>query len=337
MLGSQMLLPIITFAADNRVNTFSGDNGGNAGYLVPGLAIYDVISCTPKLKLGISLTSPYGGLLNYNDGWVGRYYVQNLELLTLNLNPALAYKIGDHFSVGAGVSLEYGNLHQTNGIPLPRVTDGQINVKVHSEAPGFNAGILFTPNELSNIGIAYRSQITHHFHGIANFLRINTEPSVSTELIMPQNIISSIKFHVNPKLSVLGEAGWSNWSTLNNPTVTIDGFSLVSHIAWHDTFRVGLGWQYQLSPLMLWQAGVSYDSSPTNSRNRLPDLPMDRQIRAGTGLILSIYKIVQLAFSYEFIDFGKAPIESITRIGTLAGYYNRNYANVLQVSVNLAL
>jgi long-subunit fatty acid transport protein len=34
----------------------------------------------------------------------------------------------------------------------------------------------------------------------------------------------------------------------------------------------------------LWSAGVAYDISPTDEDTRTPDLPLDRQIRIGTGV-----------------------------------------------------
>lgn len=67
MLGSEILIPYAKFDPNNET-TFSGDNGGEAASLLPGMALYYVYSYSPQMKFGVSLTSPYGGMLNYNDG-----------------------------------------------------------------------------------------------------------------------------------------------------------------------------------------------------------------------------------------------------------------------------
>ncbi len=334
MIGSEIIVPKINFAK-NHMNTISGDNGGNAGSLTPGVGMYYVYNFSPCFKFGISLTSPYGGALNYNDGWAGRFIVQDLLFYTLNLNPAIAYKINNWAALGAGFSVEYCNIHQTVALPLKNSVDGQANVKVDNFAPGFNVGLMLTPGQNTKLGLAYRSRITHHLKGETTFLRIPFTPVTQSKIIMPQNVIMSLAQDLTCKFTVLGEAGWSNWSAMQNDILTISGFTATTVLDWHDTYRVGLGGQYKLTPKVLLQSGVSYDSSPTGASHRVPDLPMDRQIRAGAGFIYSVFKAAKLGFSYEYINYGKAKIDNLSSNGTLAGSYSRNYAGVVQASINV--
>lgn len=335
MLGSEIILPNTHFSIGNT-NTISGNNGGDAGSFSPGLGIYYVYSYSPKLKLGLSLTSPYYGDLNYNDGWVGRYNVQQTYLYTLNLNPSIAYEVTRWLSLGAGVSVEYANLSQTVAIPVSSTEDGQADIKTDNFAPGFNVGAMITPSRLTRIGIAYRSRITHDLEGDTTFLKLSTVPSTSTTMIMPQNVIISLVQGVTDKFNVLGELGWANWSTMQSSVVIIDGYSAVTDLDWHDTYRVGLGGQYKILPAITLQTGVSYDSSPTSASNRTPDLPMDRQIRAALGVIYTVIPAIQLGFSYEYINFGEADIDNSSANGTLEGSYSKNYANVAQISINVS-
>src|SRR5690606_14314308 len=131
---------------------------------------YFVYNYSSKLKFGASLTSPYGGAANYDNHWVGRYDVQQMLLLTLNFNPAIAYQINDWVSVGGGFAIEYANLYQTVAIPLNAQVDGQATVKVDNVSSGFNLGVMFTPQETTKIGIAYRSQIIHQLRGSISFV-----------------------------------------------------------------------------------------------------------------------------------------------------------------------
>ncbi len=340
MLGTQTILPYTKFDINNQ-NTIRGNNGGEAGVLTPGMALYYVYSYSPKLKLGVSFVSPYGGLLNYADGWVGRYMVQDTQFYTLNLNPSVAYKVNKWLGIGGGFSVEYANLYQTVALPtsfidpvIGGVLDGQANIKATNTHTGFNLGVIITPYPKTKIGIAYRSQIVHNFKGTTTFLRILTTPATTTQMTMPQNVIVSIDQKITNKLNLLGEFGWSNWSAMKKSTVTIDSLTATTVLDWTDTYRGGLGIQYQLKPNWKLQAGASYDSSPTNADKRTPDLPMDRQIRAGAGFIYTMKDIIQIAASYEYINFGDADIHNVSSNGVLSGSYSKNWANVLQVSVN---
>lgn len=334
MLGSQLVLPFTEFS-QNTQTTISGDNGGNAASLLPGIAMFTSYRYSPQLQFGVSLTAPYGGLLDYNDGWVGRYNVQNTQMFALNLNPAAAYRLNNWIAFGAGVSVEYAFLRQTVAIPLSLLPDGQVKVDADNFAPGFNLGTIMTPTQTTKVGIAYRSRIHHSLEGDVTFYRISAMPSVTTTLEMPQNVIVSVSQKVLEKFTLLGELGWANWSTMQNTEVNTSKLSGSVPRNWDDTYRVGLGGQYQYSPVLLMQAGVSYDSSPTDASTRLPDLPMDRQIRVGTGMIYKIIPAVSVGASYEYINFGDAEIYQTSSAGVLAGSYSKNYANVFQLSLNV--
>jgi long-chain fatty acid transport protein len=335
MLGSIILVPNNTFSVGSS-NTISGNDGGDAGSFTPGLGMYYVYSYSPKLKFGLSLTSPYFGELNYNDGWVGRYNVQQTFLYTLNLNPSVAYEVTRWLSLGAGISIEYANLSQTVALPVSSTDDGQANVKVDNIAPGFNVGAMFTPGDSTRIGIAYRSKISHDLDGDTTFLKIATTPTTSTKMVMPQNVIISLLQAVTNKFNLLGEIGWANWSSMQASDLIVDGYSVTTTLNWHDTYRAGIGGQYKVTPALMLQTGVSYDSSPTDASYRTPNLPMDRQIRAALGVVYAVIPAVHLGVSYEYMNFGNADIDNTSSVGTLQGSYSNNYANVLQVSVNVS-
>lgn len=335
MLGTQIILPYTNFSP-NDSTTIPGNNGGSAGTLAPGLAGYYVYNFSPKLKFGVSFNSPYGGSLQYNDHWVGRYAVQQITFYALDLNPSVAYQINSMWSVGAGFTIEYANINQTVAIPISATTDGQADLKVDNTSPGFNVGALFSPTSSTKIGATYRSQIIHHFNGDIDFLNIGVVPSATTKMVMPTNVIASLSQKINNKWTLLGELGWANWSSMKDTVVEVDGFSAVNPQNWHDTYRVGLGGQFQAFPTLMVQAGASFDSSPTSSSNRTPELPMDRQIRVGAGLDYLIAKAVNFAVSYEYINLGNASINNTSSTGTFAGSYSRNFANVFQASLNVA-
>ena len=336
MLGAQTILPYANFSVKPG-NTLSGDAGGNAGLLTPGMSLFYSYQYNPCLKFGVSFTTPYAGSLNYTNGWVGRYVIQQATFYALNLNPSVAWRVNDWLTAGMGVAIEYMNLQQTTALPIGGSDDGQINVKAENVSGGFNLGALFTPFTNTEIGLAYRSQVNHNLHGDLTFLRISDTPNTSIRMIMPHNLILSLKQKVTPAATLLAEAGWSHWSTMHNSILHVAGYSATTPRDWNDTYRLGLGGRYDLTDHLTLQAGASFDSSPTNTAHRLPDLPMDKQVRVGTGFQYAASKAINLGMSYEYMNLGRARIDNTSSNGTLNGSYWRNFANFVQASINIAL
>ena len=88
--------------------TVSGGNGGNALGAFPGGGLYAVYSVTPDLKIGLSAGSNFGGDLEYEQSWSGRYYGTRSTLITFGAWPVASYKINDWLSVGGGAQIIYG-------------------------------------------------------------------------------------------------------------------------------------------------------------------------------------------------------------------------------------
>ncbi|MEO8400321.1 MAG: outer membrane protein transport protein [Gammaproteobacteria bacterium] len=334
MVGTQVVTPSIHFSIGGQ-NTISGGNGGNAGVLTPGGSVFYVYQFSPKLKLGASFTTPYAGELDYTNGWVGRYIVQSMTFYAIDLNPALSYSVNNWLALGVGATLEYASLNQTVALPITDLVDGQANIKTTDYAPGFNIGILLTPYETTKIGIAYRSRILHDLKGNTTFLRISATPATSTKMTMPHNIIISLDQAITNRFDILGELGWSNWSSMQSAVVNIAGFTATTKLNWNNTYRIGLGAKFLATPTVTFQGGASYDSSPTKITLRTPDLPMDKQIRLAAGLMYSASKAIKLGFSYEYFNLGNAPINNTSSLGTLQGHYGKNYMNIVQASVNV--
>ncbi len=66
--------------------------------------------------------------------------------------------------------------------------------------------------------------------------------------------------------------------------------------------------QHQLAVQWGLQRGATYDSSPVEDSDRLPDLPADRQVRASLGLIYARSKEdLRLAFGSSAIKASTSP------------------------------
>lgn len=164
LIGFQPAFSSIEFDPGSGT-TVAGSNSGNTGGFLPGLSSFFVYSATPDIKLGLSLVSYAGGLLDYEDNWVGRYYTQESDLLTAAVNPVIAYRVNDWLSVGGGPSLVYGYLKDKAAVNnvLDRFPDGQLKFEDSDVGYGGNIGILLEPRPDIRFGITYITKMDLDF------------------------------------------------------------------------------------------------------------------------------------------------------------------------------
>jgi len=145
MVGTQLAVGDVHFDQGSQT-TVPGGNGGNASGTAPGGSFFYAQSVTPDLKLGFWSGSYFGGSLQYEDGWSGRYYGTKVELVTLGAGINGAYKVNDWLSVGGGPFVLYGKLEQK--MALNNVLGGQDgSLKFSDDEPGVGgmAGLMLEP------------------------------------------------------------------------------------------------------------------------------------------------------------------------------------------------
>jgi len=139
-------------------------------------------------------------------------------------------------------------------------------------------------------------------------------------------------FHqVNPKLALLADGGWSDWSQFNFQELSLGTVTIPIDRGWIDTWRIGLGLQYQINNPWMLQAGMSYDSSPVAASKRIPDLPIGQWWRWSIGAQRKLNERMELGFSYTFVWFGIGNVDNVALPPdgsvVLDGRYQQNSAH----------
>src|SRR6267142_6338580 len=81
-------------------NPASTGTGGDAGKdaIVPSL--FYVMDLNPRMHFGIGVSVPFGLKTEYDPNWIGRFQGIKSEVKTVNVNPAVSYKVSDALSLG---------------------------------------------------------------------------------------------------------------------------------------------------------------------------------------------------------------------------------------------
>ena len=139
-----------------------------------------------RISYGVGLFAPYAMASDYDNDWVGRYFADKTELLALTLQPSIAYKINDQFSVGLGLAISRmeGELSKYkdhfglceigeginaayNGMNVYNEAYCDSHYKVEGDAWdfGFTLGLHWKPLEGTTLGLVYHSEMTYELEG----------------------------------------------------------------------------------------------------------------------------------------------------------------------------
>lgn len=347
------LLPSTNFNVAPQTTT-SGSGGGNAGVFMPIGAFFYVYKLSERMRFGIASYSDFGLAGNYGKEWVGRYYTTREALFTGKLAPSIAYEVNGWLSVGAGFSFAVGRLtfqSKVNNV-LPRFGDGGFALESWDEAFGGKAGILLRPIRKLRIGLTYQSPEYYKFGFNPHFTKLGPGLNairrriggvkVDVPQTEPQQVMASAVYEVLPNFSLLGNVGWQNWTEFGEFPVGISATNqktVEANLHFSNTWQIAIGQQYRIAEKWLWSAGFAYDSSPVSKVNRNAVLPVDRQLRYGTGIQYEINRDVTVGAAWEFLDAGPGPFSNRRGplAGTLQGHYSTNYLNFVGLNVGWKL
>jgi long-chain fatty acid transport protein len=320
MVTGGLLYSTVKFDPDSDTPIPGGD-GGDAGGLAPLLGAFYVHSLTNDLKLGANIISITGAVLDYNDDWSGRYLNTEVTLLSVTFNPTLAYRITDWLSVGGGPQIMYANLEMKTKVPPPNGT-GEVKIDGDDVAFGYDVGALVELGQKTRIGILYQSEIEPEFSGDVKFSggAVNADAGTDTKITLARFIRISGYHELNDRWALLGSIGWEDWSAFKDINISTDRGSQKIPRDWDDTWKFAAGVHFKPVEKWLLQVGFSYDTSPVDSDDRTPDMPMDRQIRYAAGAQYQWSEKLSVGGQFVYADYGDAKIKN----DLLKGEYDRN-------------
>src|SRR5688500_16952165 len=120
--------------------TGEGGDGGDWAFVPNAFGTFEI---NPRLRVGMAINVPFGLTTSYDQGWRGQLTALKSKIETINLNPAIAFKVNDMFSVGAGVSVQKikAELSSFSGVAAL----GNANLNADDIGFGVNLGVTFQP------------------------------------------------------------------------------------------------------------------------------------------------------------------------------------------------
>lgn len=311
--------------------TAADNSGGDAGVAALVPAFYAATQLKdPNWHIGLAVNTPFGLSTEYANGWVGRYYALESELLTTNVAPTIAYKINDEFSIGGSVQAQYVQAKLTSAVDFG-VGDGISKLTGNDYGFGFGLGALWQPRQDTRIGLNYRSRIQHTLDGdlkvrnAAGALAVNV--GAKADLTTPDVLSLGVTHEVNDQWSVSGELAWTNWSLFDRLIVIDDNGTTRQNINedWSDTIFAAVGAEYKYSPAWTFRGGLAYDQGAVDSEHRTFRIPDSDRFWTSVGATYKLTDAANLDLGYTHIFARQASInenDQTASAGAVAGTFD---------------
>ena len=304
-----------------------GGNGGDAGDVAVVPNFYFVMPLGEQVRFGVGAGAPFGLATEYDDTWAGRFQGIKSELMTININPSLSFKVNEMLSLGVGVNYQRLDAELTNAIVLGPNTEGRAKLEADDDAWGWNAGVLFEPVAGTRIGVAYRSAIDYTLEGNAVATTVSgttlQDNPISADVTLPDSFSLSVAQAVNDRWEILGDVTFTRWSEINRINVVNrnDGTLVDSLVLdFDDSWRYSVGVNYKLDESWKLKAGVAFDETPVKgAASRTVRLPDNDRTWLSLGAQVKVKQSGRLDFGYSHLFIKDADI-NFTRSQQAPGF-----------------
>lgn len=308
---------------------FGGNDGGNPFSPTPVPSLY---AARPfdggKYWLGIGVTAPFGLANDYNEGWFGRYDSVESRLTTVNISPVIAVRVNDRLSIGGGPNIQYADARLENALPCPAAicggaaftpaTDGRSVLEGEAWGLGFNIGALWKVSKDTQLGLHYRSRMTHDVDGnvivsglLGPLAAGNGSRAAHADLNLPDILSFGAAHRVNDRLKLLGSANWFGWSAFKEIRVSFDagGPDSVTPENYEDTFSLALGAEWQQTERLSFRGGLQFDKTPTVDEDRSTVTPDGNRYWASLGASYAVNDRLSLDLAASYVVAEDADID----------------------------
>jgi long-chain fatty acid transport protein len=256
-----------------------------------------------NLVFGVGILSPFGLGTKWSEKGIVRYQATESELVTVLINPTVAWRMLPTLSVGVGIDYMYSDarLEKMVDQSLFGAGDGKSKLEGDGDGWGYNIGILFTPYKKLSLGLTYRSRIKVDYSGSASLRNIapplqpffgspSFKTDASTSIDFPDVLSAGIAYSPTERLTLELDVEWTGWSSYDSLDIDLEdeipagGFVDSSEDqSWKDVGAIRFGIEYVATEGYSLRAGYVFDKSPAPEDTLHPRLPDSDQHSIGLG------------------------------------------------------
>ena len=364
--------------------------------------MYFTMQMRPKWTLGFGSFVPFGlggNYTNFSDSdppetkFVARYAGTRDRLESFWFQPTIAYRLTPNSSLAVGVALVHTHLFIEESFLNPRgdaidfgraaanqifpgvnteqaaraiaglLPEGRFRVAGTSNSPGFNVGYLYKhQRSKTNIGLMFRSAVTNHISGKANFSfagDYTLSPFIGPDFLpkaFPNQSVSGS--FTTPGTYAIGIANSKFWNTTFAFDFRIQDYSRFQSVPlnfsitsatnkdavtpaerrlvfdFRNSYNYAFGVEKVLRPSLTVRAGYLYDRSPVVDKSVGPLFPDSDRQKFTVGVTKRRGKM-EMTVSYDATRFRDRKTNVAANDNQFTNGEYRNSAQILGLSIRL--
>jgi long-chain fatty acid transport protein len=288
----------------------------------------------------------------FEDDWVGRYFLQEYELLYISAFPSVATRLTDKLSVAGSLMLTHTTYDQRKAVPNiePGIGDGTLIVETDGLSVGWGVSALYEFSPDTRLGFNFRSEIEPSLEGKAEFSNLGP----ITEGILNQAGLLNANIDVNsrqPASVNLGfyhdfenthtltvDGAWIDFSRYTLAEVFVNGNQIVENRQSFDD-AIAFAGSYSWPVADGWRLGIGgfHVSDVIGDNNRTLTLRLDDIWSFGVGFRWQWRPDRTVNVTFNYLTLGDAPVETpdIPGIGQVSGRYTSRDTYYIRMSLSL--
>ncbi|HEY1817251.1 MAG TPA: outer membrane protein transport protein [Kofleriaceae bacterium] len=332
---------------DNRTD-YSDPNLGTSSLLshantppAGAVSFGDVLPNDMMWAAGIGFHVPYGGALNWPDGWQGQEYVRTVDQKIYQMTAGAAFQPLPYLSIGAAY-VRYQiteELHQAVNF-VDHYGDAGIGM-----SGGSSSFMLAAQGKLPwiplQLAVSFKYKGSTQIDGNAHFTDVPPafsttlqDQSVTEQIAIPSELHAGAAYEVIPNLSVMFTFTNEFWSIYHSDTfIGSTGFTVVVPRDYNDAqvYRLGAEWAHVpfLSPLTL-RVGALRSISQQPTATLSPSLTDGDSWAVSVGAGYEVIPDLRIDLGYQHAFFDTVTASGIE---TLPGTY-KTQVDILSLGVN---
>ncbi len=194
------------------------------------------------LSFGFGAYAPFGFSVEWPDDAPFRTESIEGNLTYITLNPVLAWKIHNTFSIAAGPTFNYSEINLVQGVPNVPIPGSEFEFEGDGWGYGFNLGVLWQPHPQWSFGASYRSRSRTEYEGEATFrpaALLGPPVNTAAKFDYPQIVIAGVSYRPSTNWNFEINVDWADWSSVDN--LTFQGLPISRRLDWQSSFMYEAG------------------------------------------------------------------------------------------------
>lgn len=271
------------------------------------------------LSVGLSVYTPYGSTVEWEDDWAGSHLLNNIELQAIYIQPLVSVKATDWLSFGGGPIFVTGSVNYNRNLnrTLTDIEGNRSNVTIDASGVtewGWSLSTMITPTDKLRIGVNYRSEIIMEAEDAdADFQNIPNTPlapfsdtTFDASLPLPAELTVGFSYELNEKWLLAFDYNRTFWEVYESLDIDFADPNIPDSQNprnYEDSSTWRFGAQYIATDVLTLRIGYYFDESPVQDGYFAPETPRNDSMGFTGGLSLEVTSKLAIDASFAYLRF----------------------------------